>query len=242
MEYARTLLLRLEHGSRDIKTQTRKQSFQADLQTKRDLIKRLNQRLIELNQLADDSDSSESEDEDEGVVGVKEFAPAVSTSDTLDINTSSASPSATEDSGLRARKAPTNNNVDSDTAATTALFARSNVTSSSKPPASTDQILDESRREQDLLTSSLVQLAQSLKASSMQFASSLDSEKEILARAEGGLDKNAMGMESAEKRMGTLRRMTEGQGWWGRIKLYAIIAALWVAAFLLVFVGPKFRF
>ena len=51
-----------------------------------------------------------------------------------------------------------------------------------------------------------------------------------------------MGMEAAGNRMGALRRMTEGKGWWGRIRLYAIIAALWVAAFLLVFVGPKLRF
>jgi hypothetical protein len=76
----------------------------------------------------------------------------------------------------------------------------------------------------------------------MQFASSLENEKEVLRRAETGLDKNSMGMEAAGNRMGALRRMTEGKGWWGRIKLYAIIAALWIAAFLLVFVGPKLRF
>jgi hypothetical protein len=76
----------------------------------------------------------------------------------------------------------------------------------------------------------------------MQFASSLESEKEVMRRAESGLDKNSMGMEAAGNRMTTLRRMTEGKGWWGRIKLYAIIAGLWIAAFLLVFVGPKLRF
>jgi hypothetical protein len=42
--------------------------------------------------------------------------------------------------------------------------------------------------------------------------------------------------------MGTLRRMTEGKGWWDRIKLYGMIAGLWLIAFLIVFVGPKIRF
>jgi hypothetical protein len=107
---------------------------------------------------------------------------------------------------------------------------------------STEQVLESANRDQDLLTTSLVTLAKSLKQSSMQFASSLESEKDVLRRAEGGLDKNSMGMEAAGNRMTTLRRMTEGKGWWGRIKLYAIIAGLWIAAFLLVFVGPKLRF
>jgi hypothetical protein len=49
-------------------------------------------------------------------------------------------------------------------------------------------------------------------------------------------------MEAAGKRMGMLRRMTEGKGWFGRMMLYAWIAGLWVVAILLVFVGPKFRF
>jgi len=42
--------------------------------------------------------------------------------------------------------------------------------------------------------------------------------------------------------MGMLRKMSEGQGWWGRIKLYAFIFGLWVVCFLVVFVGPKLRF
>jgi hypothetical protein len=49
-------------------------------------------------------------------------------------------------------------------------------------------------------------------------------------------------MEAAGKRMGLLKRMSEGKGWWGRIMLYAWIGGLWVVAILLVFVGPKLRF
>lgn len=254
VEYARTLLLRLEHNTADIKTQSRKSTIQADLQTKRDLIKKLNTRLIELNQLAslqEDSDSSsEEEEEDEESQGqkVREFAPAVSTSDTLDTDPSLTSPQqAAQDlaNNLRSRKPnATNSNAPADSATTSALF---NNRTAQTPTAngeklSTEQVLDSATRDQDILTTSLVALAQSLKQSSLSFASSLDAEKEVLRRAEGGLDKNSMGMEAAGNRMGALRRMTEGKGWWGRIRLYAIIAALWVAAFLLVFVGPKLRF
>lgn len=254
VEYARTLLLRLEHNTADIKTQSRKSTIQADLQTKRDLIKKLNTRLIELNQLAslqEDSDSSSDEEEGEESQGqkVREFAPAVSTSDTLDIDPSLTSPQqAAQDlaNNLRSRKPnATNSNAPADSATTSALFnnrSTAQPTTAAGEKLSTEQVLDSANRDQDILTTSLVALAQSLKQSSLSFASSLDAEKEVLRRAEGGLDKNSMGMEAAGNRMGALRRMTEGKGWWGRIRLYAIIAALWVAAFLLVFVGPKLRF
>ncbi|THW59780.1 hypothetical protein D6D25_02664, partial [Aureobasidium pullulans] len=239
-----------------IKTQSRKSTIQADLQTKRDLIKKLNTRLIELNQLAslqEDSDSSsdeEDEDEEESQgQAVREFAPAVSTSDTLDTDPSLTSPQqAAQDlaNNLRSRKPnATNSNAPADSATTSALFnnrSTAQSTTAAGEKLSTEQVLDSANRDQDILTTSLVALAQSLKQSSLSFASSLDAEKEILRRAEGGLDKNSMGMEAAGNRMGALRRMTEGKGWWGRIRLYAIIAALWVAAFLLVFVGPKLRF
>ncbi|THW55812.1 hypothetical protein D6D20_09201 [Aureobasidium pullulans] len=254
VEYARTLLLRLEHNTADIKTQSRKSTIQADLQTKRDLIKKLNTRLIELNQLAslqEDSDSSSEEEDEEESQGqtVREFAPAVSTSDTLDTDPSLTSPQqAAQDlaNNLRSRKPnATNSNAPADSATTSALFnnrSTAQPTTAAGEKLSTEQVLDSANRDQDILTTSLVALAQSLKQSSLSFASSLDAEKEILRRAEGGLDKNSMGMEAAGNRMGALRRMTEGKGWWGRIRLYAIIAALWVAAFLLVFVGPKLRF
>ncbi|KAI4848050.1 hypothetical protein E4T44_04163 [Aureobasidium sp. EXF-8845] len=250
VEYARTLLLRLEHTTQDIKIQTQKTTVQNDLADKRNLIKRLNTRLLELNQLAslhDDDSSSEDEDDEEEQDRAREFAPAVQTSDTIDTDPSLTSPQqAAQDlaSTLRNRTNATNASGPADSATTTALFGNrtaSNPTAGSEK-LSTEQVLESANRDQDLLTTSLVTLAKSLKQSSMQFASSLESEKEVMRRAESGLDKNSMGMEAAGNRMSTLRRMTEGKGWWGRIKLYAIIAGLWIAAFLLVFVGPKLRF
>jgi hypothetical protein len=85
-------------------------------------------------------------------------------------------------------------------------------------------------------------MASALKDSSKAFASTLESEKSTLNRAAEGLDKNELGLEAASKRMGYLRSMTEGRGWWGRMLMYAWIAGLMVLAILIVFVGPKFRF
>lgn len=92
------------------------------------------------------------------------------------------------------------------------------------------------------MTERLVSLARALKDSSTQFSSSLDNDTETLKRAVDGLDKNTTGMDAAGQRMGLLKRMSEGKGWWGRMMLYAWIAGLWVFAILLVFVGPKLRF
>ncbi|GAB7353752.1 hypothetical protein MBLNU459_g4145t1 [Dothideomycetes sp. NU459] len=243
VEYARTLLLRLEHASTNIKTQSRKVSAQSDLQSKRDLIKRLNQRLLDLNQLDDNDDDSTSESDDDdgaeyGSTAPREFAPAVPTSSGIDTQP----PDDLAPPGLRARKPP----PQAAAAAQPSTATTSSALFGSRGPADTAQttqaVLDESRRQQDALTGSLVGLAQALKQSSVSFAASLEGEKGVLGRAEQGLDRNALGMEAAGRRMGALRRMTEGQGWWGRIKLYGIIAALWVAAFLMVFVGPKLRF
>lgn len=85
-------------------------------------------------------------------------------------------------------------------------------------------------------------MAKQLKQQSVHFGQTLEGDKGILDRAVSGLDKNTQGMDAASQRMGTLRRMTEGKGWWDRIKLYGMIFGLWVMAFLIVFVGPKIRF
>ncbi|RMY75274.1 hypothetical protein D0864_09865, partial [Hortaea werneckii] len=151
---------------------------------------------------------------------------------------------------LRSRHRPLQASDNRDAASTTArahLFANR---SSSNPSQQTTQHSDleshelnmsHNRHEQDTLTTSLLSLAQALKQSAHQMGVSIESEKDIMKRAEGGLDKSAQGMEAAERRMGMLRRMSEGQGWWGRVKLYGFIFALWVGCFLVVFLGPKLR-
>lgn len=85
-------------------------------------------------------------------------------------------------------------------------------------------------------------MAKQLKQQSLQFSSSLEGDKGILDRALSGLDKNTLNMDAASRKMGTLRKMTEGKGWLARMKLYGMILGLWLIAFLIVFVGPKIRF
>jgi hypothetical protein len=130
----------------------------------------------------------------------------------------------------------------------TALFSRggnnppseTNLNDNVLPP--TESTLTSHRLEQESLTDSLVTLASHLKASSQAFQTSLESEKGILDRAVEGLDRNVSGMEAAGKRMGVLRRMGEGRGWWGRMLMYAWIFGLWLVAIMIVYVGPKLRF
>ncbi|CAG8896309.1 unnamed protein product [Penicillium nalgiovense] len=98
------------------------------------------------------------------------------------------------------------------------------------------------RMEQEDLTSSLLTLASQLKSSSQSFQSTLEGEKSALDRAVSGIDRTSSTMEAAGKRMGMLRKMTEGKGLWGRMMLYAWIFGLWVVAILIVYVGPKLRF
>ncbi|RAH61281.1 synaptobrevin [Aspergillus piperis CBS 112811] len=106
----------------------------------------------------------------------------------------------------------------------------------------TEETLSSHRAEQEDLTSSMLALATQLKTSAQTFHSSLEAEKSVLARAVDGIDRTAGNMKVAEQRMGMLRRMTEGKGWWGRMMLYAWIFGMWLVAILIVFLGPKLRF
>ena len=85
-------------------------------------------------------------------------------------------------------------------------------------------------------------MAGALKASSHKFSDTLEADKEVLGRAGEGIEKTEQSMEAARGRMGTLRKMTEGKGWWGRDILYAWVYGLMVTLVLLVFVFPKLRF
>ena len=102
--------------------------------------------------------------------------------------------------------------------------------------------LDAHASTQTDLTASLLTLAAALKDSARAFNADLAADQATLGATEGALGKSREGMDTATRRMGVLRRMSEGRWWWGRMVLYAAIMGLWVAALLLVFVGPKLRF
>ena len=133
----------------------------------------------------------------------------------------------------------------SSAAATSALFGdRSNkgLTTAAMATATEEAILDHQRAEQDLLSESILRLATDLKSSSHAFSASLEEDKEVVDRAGQGMSKTGEGMEAVTRRMGMLQRMTEGEGWWGRMRLYAQVYGLMVVLVLVVFVLPKLRF
>ncbi|KAK4888781.1 hypothetical protein LTR27_012373 [Elasticomyces elasticus] len=253
IEYARTLLLTLEKQSATVPAHSQRQQLQADLKRKRDLVKQLQARLQELNQLDeaeedDESDDDEAEDGEEGS-GLQVYAPArkdvqagLDTGDPQGPRIDA--PQAQQIRNRRPLNASDNLTAASSTAREQLFTGRAKEAepTSDLNRNRTEALMSHNRTEQETLTTGLIGLARALKESSLQFSSSLEAEKDVLKRAEGGLDKSAQGMEAAEKKMGMLRRMSEGQGWWGRIKLYAFIFGLWVACFLLVFIGPKLRF
>ncbi|KAL1894973.1 hypothetical protein Cpir12675_003432 [Ceratocystis pirilliformis] len=108
--------------------------------------------------------------------------------------------------------------------------------------ATAEAILDHQRTEQNALSESILQMASALKASSQRFSDTLDQDKDALSKANDGMNKTEETMDAASRRMSTLRRMTEGKGWWGRMILFAWVYGLMVALLLVVFVLPKLRF
>ncbi|KAK0646675.1 hypothetical protein B0T16DRAFT_429470 [Cercophora newfieldiana] len=108
--------------------------------------------------------------------------------------------------------------------------------------ATTEAILDHQRAEQDAISESILKLASDLKASSHAFTATLEEDKEVVDRAGQGMNKTGERMDAVTQRMGLLQRMTEGEGWWGRMRLYVQVYGLMVVLVLLVFVLPKLRF
>ncbi|KAK4556975.1 hypothetical protein LTR86_005956 [Recurvomyces mirabilis] len=248
VEHARTLLLTLEKQSATVRVQSQRQSIQADLQRKREDIKKLQARLQELDQSAEDEEEEDDDsDEDQASTTVTDYGPARKDTEAglAVFETPSSGIDLASLQNMRNRKplqASDNRTAASTTAREQLFSGRPKDHLPSDDTSRTETLMTHNRTEQENLTTGLIGLARALKESSVQFSGSLAAEKEVLNRAEGGLDSSAKGMEAAERRMGMLRRMTEGKGWFARLKLYGLIAGLWVAAFLLVFIGPKLRF
>ncbi|KAK2006955.1 synaptobrevin [Colletotrichum eremochloae] len=302
LDYARSLLTRVEQEAMHIKLLSRRQDMQADLNRKRELLERLVDRMHDLEQLHEEEDDNSSGSEDiladiiptpsESMDSRSTDIPTDNTGDQdqdkdeepeiphlpLPVSAPPTEPSqpppaatvseaeqppshktpqrmaelgTTTTQSLRSR-GPTR--PDSPSATTTAtaraaLFAsrRSNTNKSvaSAPASSTataEAILDHQRAEQDALSESILKMASALKASSQKFSDTLEQDKNVVSRAADGMDKTERSMEAASRRMGTLRKMTEGKGWWGRMILYAWVYGLMVGLILIVFVMPKLRF
>jgi len=248
IEHARTLLLNLEHSASSIPSKSKKTALQKDLQQKRELIKQLN-RISELNQLDNAESVASADSDEENEDQFPSYAPRVKADAGRDVTASEEQGSqalhnAAQNLASELRRRGKADAVQGAQAASgNSLFpTKSPTTTNDISQAQTEALLSHDRGEQDTLTTSLLEMARQLKQQSIQFGSTLEGDKGILDRALLGLDKNTSNMDAASKRMGALRRMTEGKGWWDRIKLYGMIAGLWLIAFLIVFVGPKIRF
>ncbi|GAB7365691.1 hypothetical protein MBLNU230_g7031t1 [Neophaeotheca triangularis] len=260
LDTARSLLLTLEKQTSTNRIERERTAQQAELAQKRQTIKQLNARLDDISKSANTSETplsdDDSSDDDEDILAAPTYAPAHNETNMGGLDSGEPQTnrvSETQASELRARRPPESSD-DHTAASTTArenlLAGRSNAqttNAAADAQSNPELLMSHNRHEQDALTSSLLSLAQSLKQSSQQFSSSLAAEKDVLKNAERGLDKSATGMEGAEREMGKLRRGWGMNGWWGgglwgRVRLYAMIAALWVGCFLLVFVAPKLRF
>ena len=243
IEYARTLLLQLEHQASSIKIQSRKQAAQADLLAKRKLIKRLRERVEELGRESEQlgSDDDDDDEDDEDILSHAQNNTATADGRDQQKPVSRDPPTSPQDA-LDRRKVT----FAADEASTAPMEGlRNRHQQSTSQSSSSTSVLQSTERQlaaQSSTQESLLQLSSQLKSQSLAFQSSLEAEKDLLSRAGEGLEKNTGGMEVAGKRMGVLRRMSEGRGWLGRMLMYAWIFGLWVAAILLVFVGPKLRF
>ncbi|KAI0866939.1 hypothetical protein F4860DRAFT_455675 [Xylaria cubensis] len=304
LEYARTLLTKLEQDALAIKVHARRQAMQADLNQKRAIFEQLTERLRELEDISIDSDEDDSDDgedllgdviptpsqssesrssghfgDDLGQVEEEEEEsegeyegdstilprstraapepasiepPSQPNAPTIAISsTQSQSAGTTTSPTLRPRGSATatQQTHTTDTATVTGALRSQLLGAAATSPitavtttATAEAILDHHRAEQDKLTESMVSMAKALKASTNAFSSALREDQDVLDGAGKGLDRSERNLEGVAGRMGNLRRLTEGKGWWGRMMLYAWIAGLAVFAVLLVFVLPKLRF
>ena len=322
INYARSLLTKLEQEALGVKIHVRKNEIQSDLIRKRDIIEQLTERLSDLAEIAAAEEASPQADNGHDDTSDSEdiLAEIIATpSESLDSNKSPGVSAVEEDEGehgwgddqdqqvareeprieeegqqlndntwdekkgaevemketkqqqqqpdflsekqsypettsttqiIRPRRQPNDSDPTNEkpTAQTTSssLLPPSTMNSASQQPgtisATAEAILDNQRAEQDALSESILKLATELKASSQAFSSHLEEDKETLERAGEGMNKTESGMTKVTGRMSTLQKMTEGEGWWGRMMLYAYVYGLMVLLVLVVFVLPKLRF
>ncbi|KGO72648.1 hypothetical protein PITC_056340 [Penicillium italicum] len=268
VEYARSLLTQLERSLPQMKPLDRKHEAQAEIARDRQLLKRIQTILDEEDAKAEAKEEEEDETDDiddewkelfSKPVAEKAIPPVSRPKDqrtptqpsdsqrevkgTITSTTATTTTPAPTPSSTSPPAPPTLRNRHTTHPAPSSSTEKAAATGSNTNKLSeTEAELSSHRMEQEDLTSSLLTLASQLKSFSQSFQATLEGEKSALDRAVAGIDLTSTAMEAAGKRMGMLRKMTEGKGLWGRMMLYAWIFGLWVIAILIVYVGPKLRF
>ena len=260
IEGARTLLLKLEQSAQSIKLQRTRREVVKDLAEKRMLIKRLRGRVEEIAREVESTGTNgytpQYEDDDESESMYDVLQQMRKSKSRLQADDEHHDPSHQRDTLDNDNEA----SVHEDQAARNQLLdststmrrrqgkgpddgpSQQGKTSGFSNLAETEQSLLASSKEHENITSSLLSMAAQLKQQAKQFEFTLDQDKGLVDRALEGLDSNVAAMGLASKGMKTLQRMSEEQGFFGRLKLQLFIVAMWVALVMLVFVVPKLRF
>lgn len=268
IEYARTLLLRLEQGTNSRATAKRggttTGTTSSGIHEKRALLRRVQKRLDELGQPTSGHDDcgsgsgSDSFTDAETQEILERYAPSAGTAANESFSTSSTRPpkAAPTDHAMTLRsrhqgEGKSAEGIPQDRATTTsstslppntkALFEGAPSTKQ-PPPTDTAKLLESHDTTQTAITDSLLQLATALKTSTQQFSDSLDASNPIVNMAAQALDKNVTGMKQTTGQMSELRKMTSGWGWIFTIGLWARVGILWVVLVLIMGVMPKLRF
>lgn len=227
----------------------------------RSVLKACEDRLDELNQAASTNkkqaelDSSDADEDDEDMQDIlRRFAPArANISSGIDTE-QDETPQATKDAQTHAAAAQFTSTLrsrrpgaEAATASSTATTTSSSATPFPARPASsaastTETLLTSHTLTQEDLTTSLLDLARALNKSTQSFSSALEASNPLVDNATSALDKNVGGMESAERRMGMLRKMTEGKGFFARLTLWAWVGIGWAVLLVVMFIMPKLRF
>lgn len=237
------------------------------MNTYRASLERLEDRLFEIDQLSDqegDSDGDDVSTDSDTEELLNRYAPRVKdVQGGLDVSArESLAPDISQEttmraaanleSTLRSRRLRQEQATGANTSATgrdSGTYSQSQPSAIPFQPKSTtasrstnETLLSHHSSEQEDISGALLSLATALKQSTVSFADSLTASNPIVDQATSALDKSSGGMEAAQKRMGMLRRMTEGKGRWGRLILYAWVGGLWIVLILIMFVMPKLRF
>ena len=256
IEGARTLLLKLEQSAQSIKVQRTRREVVKDLAEKRMTIKRLRSRVEEIGREVEAASSDdyrlqyEEDDETETMYDVLQQMRRAKVQPQH-----GGDPSATSHPDTSTETSEQNQGTDRSQlfeSSSTVRRRQGKEADDFSPPqgktsgfsnlGETEKSLLSSSREHENITSSLLSMAAQLKQQAKQFDFTLDQDKGLVDRALEGLDSNVAAMGLASKGIKTLQRMSEEQGFFGRLKLQLFIVAMWVALVLLVFVVPKLRF
>lgn len=251
IEYARTLLLQLEQAAQAIKVQSTKRDLLKDLAGKRAIIKRLRKRVEEIGREVENLGEEAWEDDGRGetleeLLGRPPLEPNTVNNDNPGdrlVNGKPVSNITEKDAvlttdkgalfGARRRHGQNPDPVPSPDTSKTSGFSNLETT---------ERILLNDSRTQRALEESLVDMSVQLKQQALAMNKALHHDNTLINQAQGGLEGSVAGMAATFQNMQWLRRMSEEQGLFGRLKLYGIIVVMWVVLILLVFVAPKLRF